>query len=119
MSSSELSILVQTQVAVLPLGGVMLMLWAWILVHFLSLIVSTRSLMKTTELTEGLLQTSVPTFGSYLLEVVPHIFLKTMSEMIMLDCKGMSVIQDSGRRNMTKDQGSVLSCTYRVLVAKG
>jgi len=36
-------------------------------------------------LTSGLLQTSVAIFGSYFFDVVPHMFLKTMSEIVMLD----------------------------------
>jgi hypothetical protein len=36
-------------------------------------------------LTSGLLHTSVPTFGSYFFDVVPHMFLKTTSEMVMFD----------------------------------
>lgn len=41
--------------------------------------------------TEVSLQTRVPTFGSYFLEVVPYTFLKRMSEIIMLDLDSMLV----------------------------
>lgn len=34
---------------------------------------------------------SVPTFGSYFFDVVPHMFLKTTSEMVMFDYDPVSI----------------------------
>jgi hypothetical protein len=63
--------------------------------------------------TEVSLQTRVPTFGSYFLEVVPYTFLKRMSEIIMLDLDSMlvtHVFRDKG--------GGGDDSTYRIFVAE-
>lgn len=48
--------------------------------------------------TEVSLQTRVPTFGSFFLEVVPCTFLKRMSEIIMLDSDSMLATYVFGRQ---------------------
>lgn len=73
ISSRELSIFVQTHWGALPLGGVTLMLWAWMFKHTYGSFSYLDRIKAAfiTILTSGLLQIRVPTFGSYFFEVVP------------------------------------------------
>lgn len=103
--------MVHTHCAVLPLGGVILMLCAWIflqawlrvrervsnliefsLLHLPFLLRGRRGGLGARglgggkpELTVAELQTRVPTLGSYFFDVVPHMFLNRTFSMVKLD----------------------------------